>query len=428
MNKTRENALWAIGYVLIFLAIQVMAQSVVLFVASVVNGTPLTELNAMWTIVSMVLFSLSAIALFTLARWSPVSLSYALSRPWRVLAWSVVAALGALIPSLFVQGLLPEWPEAVQKYIDEMEALAAQLMSTPGGYAVVCLLAPVAEELVFRGAALRTLLAWKPQRRWTMIALSALLFALAHLNPAQLLHPFAIGLLLGWMYERTRSVLPGIVYHWANNTAAYLLYHAYPSTDITLTDIFGSEVRVLMAVAFSLLIIVPAIFQLNMSMNTAQRATLKRIAGKLNGYGLTWAVGGSMMLYLRGRATSVHDIDLMVDEGQVGRAKELLEGMGKPLPDKANAQYATRHYHKFLIGGTEVDLIAGFVIVKDGVAHECPLLRKDITDRHDLEGTPIPLHSLSVWREYYSLMGRTEKVAMCDKKNGEKFAGYKRNT
>ncbi len=412
MNKS--NLFWAVGYVIIFLAIQVMAQYITLFVASLVNGAPLRELNASWTIVSLVLFSISAIALFTLARWSPVSRSYVLSRPWVVLAWSVVVAIGALVPSLFLQGYLPEWPEAIQKYINEMEALAAQLMSTTGGYAVVCLLAPVAEELVFRGAALRTLLEWKPQRRWLMIVLSAMLFAVAHLNPAQLLHPFVIGLLLGWMYERTRSVLPGIIYHWANNTAAYLLYHAYPSTDITLTDIFGSEGRALMAVAFSLLIILPAIFQLNMTMKTAQTATLKRIASKLNSSGIMWAVGGSMMLYLRGRSTNVHDIDLMVDEGQVERAKEILEGMGKQKPDKDNGRFQTRHYHQFVIDGTEVDLIAGFVIVKDGVAHECPLLKKDITDRHDLEGTPVPLHSLSVWREYYALMGRTEKASMCE--------------
>lgn len=264
--KNYNNAFWAVGYVFIFLAIQIMAHTATLLIASFVNGALLEQLDAIWTIVSMVLFSLSVIALFTLARWSPVSRSYAETRPWGVFMWSVVAALGAVVPSLFLQGLLPEWPDAIQQYVDEMEALAAQLMRTRGGYAVVCLLAPIAEELVFRGAVLRTLLEWKPAHRWLMITFSALLFAAAHLNPAQLLHPILIGLLLGWMYERTRSVLPGIVYHWANNTAAYLLYHAYPSLDITLTDIFGSQERALLAVLFSLLIIVPAIFQLNIAM------------------------------------------------------------------------------------------------------------------------------------------------------------------
>ena len=415
---SRTNPFWAVGYVLIFLAIQVMAQWVTLIVASLVGGAPTLELDAPWTIASMVLFSLSAIALFTLLRWSPVSRSYVLGRPWLVLWWSGVAALGGLLPSLFVQELLPEWPESIQKYIREMESLMTQLMSTPGGYAVVCLLAPVGEELVFRGAALRTLLEWKPERRWTMITLSALLFAVAHLNPAQLLHPFVIGLLLGWMYERTRSVLPGIVFHWANNTAAYLMYHAYPSTDITLTDIFGSEGQVLLRVGFSLLILVPAIFQLHQTMATAPTMTLKRIAEQLNGAGLTWAVGGSMMLYLRGRCSQVNDIDLMVDERQVEKARELLAGMGRVLPGNDDVRFQTRHYHKFCIGGVDVDLIAGFVIVKDGEAHECPLLKRDITERKDLRGVAVPLHALSTWREYYALMGKPEKAAMCETGNG----------
>ena len=158
---------------------------------------------------------------------------------------------------------MPAWPEQWQDQIDRAAALMSQIMSTTGGYAVICLLAPVAEELVFRGAALRSLLLWQPQRRWLMIVLSAVLFAVSHMNPAQLLHPLVIGLLLGWMYERTRSVLPGIVFHWANNTVAYLLFHAYPDPDITLTQIVGSHGNALLAVFFSLLIVVPSVYQLN---------------------------------------------------------------------------------------------------------------------------------------------------------------------
>ncbi len=413
MNDTRENALWSVGYIIIFLAIQLIVMSGSLMVASLISRSIQQELDPMWTVFSMALFSASAICLFTLTRWSPVSRSYILSRPRKVLIWSVVAAIGAVVPSLFIQELIPEWPAYIQRYIDESAAMTMKLMSTPGGYAVLCLLAPVAEELVFRGAVLRTLLAWNPRRRWMMITLSALLFAFAHLNPAQFIHPFFIGLLLGWMYERTRSVLPGIVYHWANNTAAYLLQRAYPSTDITLTDIFGTESRVVMAVCFSLLIIIPAIIQLNLAMKTANTAVLKLIAERLNSSGVTWAVGGSMMLYLRGRATNAHDIDLMVDEKQIESARRVLSDMGRLQPDEDNAQYQTRHYYKYVINGVDIDLIAGFVIVKEGVAHECPLLKKDITERRDLEGTSIPLHSLSVWHDYYMLMGRPEKASMC---------------
>lgn len=261
------NAFWAVAFVIIFLGLQYISQVVVQLVLFIWNGVWPEELGIGGTIAGLALFSLSAIALFTWARWSPVSRNYIVSRPWGVVAWCVVAALGAIVPSLYVQELMPAWPEPIQEIVDKSAALAAQIMSTRGGYAVVCLLAPVAEELVFRGAVLRSLLLWKPERRWLMIVLSALLFALAHINPAQMLHAFVIGLLLGWMYERTRSVIPGIVYHWANNTAVYLMFHVYPNPDITLSEIVGSQHNALLAVFFSLFIILPAIYQLNLRLD-----------------------------------------------------------------------------------------------------------------------------------------------------------------
>jgi hypothetical protein len=76
-------------------------------------------------------------------------------------------------------------------------------------------------------------------------------------------HAFLIGLLLGWMYWRTDSIVPGVVYHWVNNTVAYVMYNLYPNPDLTLVELFGSEQKVLMALGFSLLIFLPSLFQLN---------------------------------------------------------------------------------------------------------------------------------------------------------------------
>ena len=89
------------------------------------------------------------------------------------------------------------------------------------------------------------------------------------MNPAQMPHAFVIGLLLGWMYWRTGSILPGVAYHWANNSMAYILYNIYPNPDIKLIDVLGSQQHVLMAMGFSLLILLPAIFQLNIWMKRA---------------------------------------------------------------------------------------------------------------------------------------------------------------
>ena len=271
MNKNLKP-LFAITYVLIFMAIQMTVQTIVLVVEVLKDGKldqiSHATLSPAALIISTAVFSIGSIALFTILKWSPISRQFINQRPWGVLIWCALAAIGLILPSMYLQEVtIPaEWPESIQEIIDRTEQTLTLIMSTTGGYAVICLLAPIAEELVFRGAALRTLLAWHPKRRWLMIFLSALLFALAHANPAQFLHPLLIGLLLGWMYERTGSVIPGIIYHWINNTVAYLLYHAYPDPDYSLTDIFGSQSHALMAVGFSLLIAVPAIYQLYLRM------------------------------------------------------------------------------------------------------------------------------------------------------------------
>ena len=259
----------AIGYMLMFLAIQVLAQTLVLVVTMLVTHQQIEELDAIGTIISLIVSSLTAIGLFVGLKWSPVARSYVRSRPWAVLCWCVVASLGTIIPSLYLQEQIPPMPDWMEDMSSQTDTLFREIISTRGGYLVIALLAPVAEELVFRGAVLRTLLRWQPQRRWLMIALSALLFALGHLNPGQMPHAFLIGLLLGWLYMRTKSVVPGIAYHWVNNTVAYVLMKLYPDPSIGLSDILGGSSKVLLAVAFSLCILLPALYQLHQRMRDA---------------------------------------------------------------------------------------------------------------------------------------------------------------
>ena len=245
----------AVIYFFAFLFIQVTTSFIVQGIVTLTTGKSMME-SATGFILTTALFSIITVVVFLWAKWSEVSRHWIRKRPWVTLFWCVVAALGAIIPSVWLQEHMPELPNLAEDAFD-------MILKDRWGYVSVGLLAPLAEELVFRGAILRALLRWcsKP---WVGIVLSALLFAVAHMNPAQLPHAFLIGLLLGWMYYRTDSIVPCVVYHWVNNTVAYVMYNLYPSTDLTLVDLFGSERTVLMAVGFSLCMLVPALFQLNM--------------------------------------------------------------------------------------------------------------------------------------------------------------------
>lgn len=256
----------AIFYTIIFAAIQIAIGAIVMaYWKFFTHEWP--ENNVTCTIVMEVIGDVIALALFLKLKWCEVSPNWIRTRPWAVLFWCAMMALGLLIPSQWLQEHMPNLPN----YAEDM---FAGLIATPWGYVVVGLAAPLVEEMVMRGAVLRALLKWSNDQ-WLCIAISATLFALLHMNPAQIPHAFLVGWLLGWLYYRTGSIIPGVIVHWVNNSVAFAIGHIMlaidPASkgDITLLQMFGSDARVLMAVGFSLMIFLPAIYQLNIRMKKA---------------------------------------------------------------------------------------------------------------------------------------------------------------
>lgn len=149
--------------------------------------------------------------------------------------------------------------------------------------------------------------------------------------------------------------------------------------------------------------------------DTARKlAVLARVARALNGAGVCWAVGGSLLLYFTGRADRFRDIDLMAREEDAGRLLAALCPMGALHPPRPDPRYRTRCFLQFTIDGVDVDVMAGMVILAGGREHDCSLRPERVTGRVLVEGEPVPLQALEDWRRYYALMGRPEKVRMID--------------
>lgn len=85
---------------------------------------------------------------------------------------------------------------------------------------LLVVVAPVTEELLFRGLILRGFLANYSKRR--AILLSALLFAVMHTNPWQFISTFVAGVLLAWLLIETGSLLPCLFAHAVANGTAWL--------------------------------------------------------------------------------------------------------------------------------------------------------------------------------------------------------------
>jgi membrane protease YdiL (CAAX protease family) len=103
-----------------------------------------------------------------------------------------------------VQLLFPMTADDVSRFEEQM---------APGVVPVLfaCVVAPVLEEMLFRGVILRGFL--RRYSRTFAIFWSAALFGIAHLNLYQMMTALTIGIVGGWLYERCRSLWPCILLH-----------------------------------------------------------------------------------------------------------------------------------------------------------------------------------------------------------------------
>lgn len=271
-NNYLNKILDVVLYLVVFILIQYLVYRGVILASAWLGGTPFSEiwsasgvgqveLTGKLLVVISVLSSLVTLLVFVYAKWSPASRVWLASHPWTALIWVIWLALGTILPSEWIiEQMQYTMPDATVKMFED-------IMGEPSGYLAIGILAPIVEELVFRGAILRSLLAlFGDKTHWVAIFVSALLFGVIHGNMPQFVHAVLMGLLLGWMYYRTASIIPGIVFHWVNNTVAYIMFKIMPQmADGKLIDLFhGDSKSMWMGLGFSLCILIPSLFQLNL--------------------------------------------------------------------------------------------------------------------------------------------------------------------
>ncbi len=166
-----------------------------------------------------------------------------------VLLFGIISPIGSLIP-------MPE-------YIKES---FIQLVGQKGFYTFILMViaAPVLEELIFRGIILEGLL--KKYSPLVSIISSSLLFGIAHFNPWQFVTGFIIGIFSGWVYYKTRSLLPSIIIHAAANLSGFasrLMFDFNSFMDKSLVETYGGWTNLILAILISIVIVSICIYYLN---------------------------------------------------------------------------------------------------------------------------------------------------------------------
>ena len=113
---------------------------------------------------------------------------------------------------------------------DQIFQMFDQLESPVWLFVVGAIVAPIVEEIFFRGflfQGFRQKYGWMPA-----LFLSSAIFGAAHLDPVSLIPTFVLGCVLAVVYHRSNSVWPGILFHAAINSfslCAVYVISQYPS-------------------------------------------------------------------------------------------------------------------------------------------------------------------------------------------------------
>ena len=219
MKPIKKILKYLVVYGLLLVAPAVLV-AIVTLVKDRLNGGTMdsdTVWDSPYMVPAITVGTLLNIIVFLWRRWAVLDLGR-ISRTdvGMVVVMAIVVFLGWFFPEDILQRLIEVPSNLSEEEFNQMTGGVVGLIDT--GF-----LTPVAEELLCRGAILGTLLLLMPRRPWVCIVVSALIFGLIHLNPVQMVFGFLYGLLLGWLYWCTGSMLPGIVVHVANNATVMML-------------------------------------------------------------------------------------------------------------------------------------------------------------------------------------------------------------
>ena len=163
--------------------------------------------------------------------------------------FAVLATLSAGLMSDAVNSLLPPMPEFLENLLKGMVGGRFWV-----NFLCVSIFAPFFEEWLCRGMVLRGLLGNGMRPVWAIV-ISALFFALIHLNPWQAVPAFLLGCLFGYVYYKTGSLLLTMLMHFTNNTFALIVGHSESLKDYdNWIQMLGGRLYTLVFAACALLL------------------------------------------------------------------------------------------------------------------------------------------------------------------------------
>ena len=176
-------------------------------------------------------------------------------KPFSKKALPYIACLGACIlysVNLIVSLALTYIP-IPESWVEMLNSSSETILSASPFLQIltVAIIGPIAEEVLFRGLMLGSLS--KRCNKWLAIIATALIFGLVHGHPIAIIYASALGILMGWLYCKTGSLLATVIFHMIYNFVSV----ASPAVNDTAYLILGAAGTVISVVCIVLIARLP---------------------------------------------------------------------------------------------------------------------------------------------------------------------------
>jgi len=177
-----------------------------------------------------------------------------------IIAAGAALLLGIVAP---ITSLIP-MPESIK-----IEAIKAASQTGVLTFIYMVIAAPILEELIFRGIILDGLL--KKYSPIMSILISSVLFGIVHLSPWSFVTGLIMGIFMGWVYYKSKSILATVIIHASANFSGYLLRFFIDSSTIdkSYAEMLGGTTNLILVITSSILIISICVYYLKKEFNKA---------------------------------------------------------------------------------------------------------------------------------------------------------------
>lgn len=229
--KKINTLLFSTGPFFLAMGMQFIAVYYLLFIAAIflfgvapaIQGTMYTvddlfalSLDLNFTTIASIIFSVFCIAAFAIWYYRSCGGNLKINikksfHPYEILGIVLLVPGTQFMCSIAMSMISIVFPSWLEDYVELMESagLSGEVPLLMIIYSV--LLAPISEELIFRGVTLR--IARRAFPFWIANIIQALLFGIFHMNPLQGCYTFLLGLFMGYICEKSGTLYHAILFH-----------------------------------------------------------------------------------------------------------------------------------------------------------------------------------------------------------------------